>query len=112
MANVKIITKKVILPTDMMVPTDKEAPRRMMASFKIFLDANLSAGFIHAGWKKLLMMVPINSAMIDAPSRPPGIKCTYKMDTPARAKQMAMPKINRALSFVLEFITCTSKILF
>ena len=49
MRKVKIITKKVILPTDIIVPTEREAPKRMMATFKIFLDTNLRAGLIHAG---------------------------------------------------------------
>ena len=29
-----------------------DAPSRMMAHFRIFLDVNLSAGFIQSGWKK------------------------------------------------------------
>ena len=66
----------------------------MMAPFKTFLDVNFKAGFIHAGWKKLLMMVPINRAMIDAPSSSPGISFSKSTDRPATAKHIATPNIN------------------
>jgi hypothetical protein len=56
-----------------MVLTLRDAPNRMMAPFRIFLDVNFSAGWIHLGWKKLLMIVPINNAIMDAPNNSPGI---------------------------------------
>jgi hypothetical protein len=106
MAKVNIITKKVILPTVRIVLTDKDAPRRIMATFNIFLDVNLRAGFIHAGWKKLFIIVPINKAIMDAPSRPPGIKFSKSTDTAATPKQIATPKANKPLSLVFVFIIC------
>ena len=54
MAKVKIITKKVIFPTESIVPTDSDAPRRIIAIFSTLFDVNLSAGLIHAGWKSCL----------------------------------------------------------
>lgn len=106
MAKVNIITKKVIFPTDRITLTDSDAPRRMMASFRIFLEVNFSAGFIHAGWKKLLMIVPINKAMMDAPSKSPGTIFSTRTDSPATAKQIATPSTNIPRWFILEFIRC------
>ena len=63
-----IITKNVIFPTDMIVLTDRDAPRSIIATLSIFLDVNFNAGSIHEGWKKLFIIVPINSAMIDVPN--------------------------------------------
>lgn len=93
------MTKKVILPTDMMVFMDKDAPSRMMAIFKTLLDANFRAGLIHVGWKKLLMIVPINRAMMDAPSSSPGISPSMKTEIPATAKHIATPSRNAPFFF-------------
>ena len=100
MANVNIITKKVILPTDIIVFTDNDAPKRMIAIFRTFLDVNLSAGFIHVGWKKMLINVPINKAIMDAPSNSPGISLSTNTDKPATAKHMATPSRNIPCCFV------------
>jgi hypothetical protein len=86
--------------------TDNDAPSKIIATFNIFLDVNLRAGFIHAGWKKLFIIVPINKAIIDAPSRPPGIKFSKRTDTPATAKHITMPRAKSHLSFALVFIVC------
>jgi hypothetical protein len=50
------------------------------------------------------MTVPIKRAMIDAPSSPPGIRCSSNTDSPATAKQMARPAMNKADSFDLILI--------
>jgi hypothetical protein len=94
MANVNIITKKVILPTDIIVLTYKDAPKRMIATFSIFLDANLSAGCIHLGWKKQLIIVPMKRAMMEAPSSSPGMSFSKNIDSAATAKQMPTPRMN------------------
>ena len=98
-AKVNTMTKKVILPTDIMVLTEREAPNKIKASFWIFLDVNLRAGFIHAGWKKLFIIVPINKAIMDAPSSPPGIKFSKSTDTAATPKQIATPRASRLLIY-------------
>ena len=94
MAKVNIITKKVILPTERMVLTLMEAPRRMIAAFRTFLEVNFKAGSIHAGWKKLLINVPMKRAMIDAPSSSPGISFSKSTERAATAKQIAIPSRN------------------
>ena len=54
------------------------------------------------------MMVPIKSAMMDAPKSPPGMRCSKRTEIPATPAQMAMPRKNNARSFAFEFIK-TSK---
>ena len=92
------------MPTDRIVFTLREAPSRMIAPFRIFLDVNFNAGLIHSGWKKLFMMVPINSAMMDAPNRPSGISCSSITEAAATEKQIRSPRANSPRSFVLDCI--------
>ena len=92
------------MPTDMMVLMDRDAPRRMMAAFRIFLDVNFSGAFIQSGWKKLLMMVPVNRAMMEAPSRSPGTRRSRATAKAATEKQMMSPKAKDRRLFVCRFI--------
>ena len=92
------------MPTSIMTLTEREAPKRMMATFKIFLETNLRAGLIQSGWKKLLMMVPEKRAMIEAPRSPPGISSSIKTENPATAAQMTRPRANKPFFFALESI--------
>ena len=50
------------------------------------------------------MIVPIKSAMIEAPNMSPRINFYAKTDNPATAKQMRTPAINKTLFWVSVFI--------
>ena len=52
------------------------------------------------------MAVPINNAIIDAPSISPGMRLSTRIDSAATAKQMTKPNINNPLSFNFVFMMC------
>ena len=60
--------------------TDNTATACQVFFLYINLEENFSAGRIHLGWKKSLMMAPANSAIMDAPSNSPGINASNQTD--------------------------------
>ena len=99
---VKIIALSVSLPTSTMVETLKDAPRRIIANFKSFLEVNFKPfATFSEGWRKKLMIIPRNIAITAALIICTGIRLSMPLATKASAKAAATPGINSAYFFIL-----------
>ena len=104
-ASVNTITTRENFPTVSTVVILRLAPRRIIANFSIFFDVNLIPGEVTSfGLKNALTIMPMNSAMTDAPIiciPAASSKCSSSFATAAIMSAKAMPGMNFSIFFMI-----------
>ena len=91
--SVNIITERDIFPTVSMVFTLSEAPSRIMANLRIFFEVNFSPSCSMSGFQNEFIVIPMNSAITEAPTRCIGISPSMYLAHKAISAATANPGI-------------------